>query len=154
DVAGRKTVEYFLFPFSTRQRSASDNLLVRQGSAQSAVAPTPSAYVFDGCTAPAGYTFDADRDDVPYDQQGVIFSALPVAPYAAGAAPTSSYVPVVSRVPVTSKGVGCQRLKSEKGVVASTEVALSLTEPVNGKRFGVSDETFHAYAIIEPGAAV
>jgi len=55
---------------------------------------------------------------------------------------------------VTSNGVACQKYKSEKTVVASTELTVSLTDPVNGKRFGISDGTMHAYAIIEPGAAV
>ncbi len=147
--------QYFLFSLSTAQRGANvDPLLVRTNGKAVSTAPTPSAFLFDGCKAPEGYSYDADRDDVPYDQQGAIFTTLPVASYAVGATPTSSYVPIVQRVPVTSNGVACQQYKSEKTVVASTELAVPLTDPVNGKRFGVSDGTLHALAIIEPGAAV
>jgi len=147
--------QYFLFPLSTRQRGTGvDPLLVRANGKAVATAPTPSAYLFDGCAAPEGYAYDADRDDVPYDQQGAIFTTLPVASYPVGTTPTSSYVPIVQRVPVASNGAACQKYKSEKTVVASTELGVSLTDPVNGKRFGVSDETLHALAIIEPGAAV
>ncbi len=146
--------QYFLFSLSTTQRTATDPLLVRNDGKAVSSAPTPSAYIFDNCKAPEGYSYDADRDDVPYDQQGAIFTSLPVASYALGATPTSSYVPLVQRVPVTSNGAACQKYKSEKAVVASTELGVSLTNPVNGKRFGVSDGTLHALAIIEPGAAV
>jgi hypothetical protein len=147
--------QYFLFPLSTRQRTTGvDPLLVRQAGKGVTNVPTPSAFLFDGCATPEGYTYNADRDDVPYDQQGAVFTTLPVAVYNAGATPTSSYVPIVQRVPVTSNGVACQKYKSEKTVVASTELGVSLTDPVNGKRFGISDETLHALAIIEPGAAV
>ena len=147
-------LEYFLFSITAGQRTAKDPLAVRSnGNAVSAV-PTPSTYVFDGCTAPEGYSYDADRDDVPYDQQGAIFTRLPTATYAAGAAPTTTYVPVIQKVAVTGQDVACQKLKSEKTVVASKEIQVSLTEPVNGKQFGIPDSTFHAYAVIEPGAAV
>ncbi|WP_309896061.1 hypothetical protein [Archangium sp.] len=145
---------YFLFSLSTTQRAAADQLLVRSNGKAVASAPTPSAFLFDGCKAPEGYSYDATRDDVPYDQQGAIFTALPVASYSLGATPTSSYVPLVQRVPVTSNGVDCQKYKSEKTVVASTELGVSLTDPVNNKRFGISDGTLHALAIIEPGVAV
>jgi hypothetical protein len=146
---------YFLFSLSSKQKTATDPFLVRQGGKAVANAPTPSAYLFvDGCSAPAGYSYDATRDDVPYDQQGAIFTTLPVATYTVGATPTSSYIPIVQRVAVTGNGVACQKYKSEKSVVASTELGVNLTAPVNGKRFGVSDETLHALAIIEPGVAV
>ncbi len=146
---------YFLFSLSTAQRATGvDPLLVRADGKAVTTAPTPSAFIFDNCKAAEGYSYDADRDDVPYDLQGAIFTSLPVATYALGATPTSSYVPIVQRVPVTSNGAACQKYKSEKAVVASTELGVNLTNPVNGRRFGVSDGTLHALAVIEPGAAV
>ncbi|WP_095986958.1 hypothetical protein [Cystobacter fuscus] len=147
--------EHFIFPFSPTQLSATNPL----AAASSTAAPKPNAYVFDGCTAPAGYEFDAVRDAVDLSQQGVIFSALPSASYAAGAEPANwSYVPLVSRVPVTSKSASCQAIKSEPALVkrAGQQVDLNLTAPapVTGKQVGVSDGTLLAFAIIEPGAAV
>ncbi len=159
---GEQQREHFIFPFAPTQftqkytalGSKTDALALRVKGQLASGGPAASAYLFDGCTAPEGYAFDADRDDVRYDEQGAIFTKLPTATYSAGADPSWSYVPVVERVPVTSKGQRCQSLKSEKTVVASGEVSVPLTDPVNGQRFGVPDGNYHAYAIIEPGAAV
>ena len=153
--------EYFLFSFTAAQRSAgADGLAVRRNGAATSAAPTPSAYVFDpdaerpNCQAPGDYTFDPVRDEVDYSTQGVIFSRLPTATYNPGADPTWTYVPIVSRVPVTSKGEPCQAIKSETLLVKRQDVELPLSAPVNGKQVGVSDGSFLAYAVIEPGAGV
>ncbi|WP_257462527.1 hypothetical protein [Archangium lipolyticum] len=153
--AGEQRVEYFLFQLPTTQRSASGlaGALTLRTGAKAGIA-TPSAYVFDSCKAPAGYTFDLERDGINMGEQGVVFTRLPTATYALGATPTYSYVPIVSKVQVTSNGVDCQKLKSEEAVVASREVTVPLTAPVNGKMVGIPDSTYHAYAIIDPGAAV
>jgi hypothetical protein len=146
---------YYLLPLSPTQRAAANPLLVRNDGQAVSSAPSPVAYVFDsGCKAPEQYEFDAVRDDVRYDEQGVIFSALPNATYTAGAEPTWSYAPIISRVQVTTHGVKCQGLKSEKGVLASREVEVSLVPDATGKLVAVPDSTYHANAIIEPGAAV
>lgn len=153
--AGEQRVEYFLFQLPTSMRSGAgltNALTLRKGSA--AGIATPSAYVFDSCKAPANYTFDLERDGVNMGEQGVVFTRLPTATYATGATPTYSYVPIVSKVQVTSKGVACQQIKSEEAVVASREVEVPLTAPVNGKMVGIPDSTFHAYAVIDPGAGV
>ncbi len=161
--AGEQQREYFLFPFSSTQRAASSPtaaLTVRSDGKPTSAAPTPSAYVFDPdterpkCKAPEGYEYDALRDDVRYDDQGVIFTRLPTATYNPGAEPTWSYVPIISRVQVTSHGESCQSIKSEKALVASRDVEVALTTLANGTMVGIPDSTFHAYAIIEPGAGV
>ncbi|EPX57498.1 hypothetical protein D187_009772 [Cystobacter fuscus DSM 2262] len=154
-LAGGAEIEYFRFSFSSTQRTATNPLAV----ASSTAAPKAIAYVFDsGCQAPEGYSFDAVRDPVDYSQQGVIFTRLPSATYTPGTAVSWSYVPIVARVPVTSKGEGCQDIKSEAALVkrAGSEVEVTLTEPApaTGKQVGVSDGTLLAHAIIEPGAAV
>lgn len=159
-VAGEQT-EYFLFPLSPTQRAARDPLAVRSNGAATSAVPTPNAYVFDpgaarpGCKAPEGYSYDLVRDAVDYADQGIVFSRLPTATYAAGAEPTWSYAPIVARVPVTSQGEACQAIKSELALTEDrTDVSLPLTQPVNGKRFGIPDGTYWSYAIIEPAAAV
>jgi hypothetical protein len=164
-MAGEQPVEYFLFSLSTTQRSnitaalnnddETDDQKVALGLRGTKTnAPTPSAYVFDSCKAPAGYTYDLERDGVNMGEQGVVFTRLPAATYTAGATATYAYVPIVSRVQVTSKGVACQQLKSEESVVASREVEVPLTAPINGKMVGIPDSTYHAYAVIDPGAGV
>jgi hypothetical protein len=153
--AGEQRVEYFLFSLPTSLRTTAglgNALTLRKGS--TAGIATPSAYVFDSCKAPAGYEYDLERDGVNMGEQGVIFTRLPTATYATGATPTYSYVPIVSKVQVTSSGVACQQLKSEEAVVASREVEVPLTAPVNGKMVGIPDSTYHAYAVIDPGSAV
>lgn len=158
--SGEQPLGYYLLPLSPTQRAASNPLLVRNDGKPVAAAPTPSAYVFDvdsassGCEVPEGYVFDAARDDVSYKEQGVIFTSLPTATYTAGAEPTWSYAPLISRVQVTSHGVGCQGLKSEAGVLASREIEVPLVANSLGQQVSVPDSTYHAYAIIEPGAAV
>jgi hypothetical protein len=153
--AGEQRVEYFLFQLPTTLRTTAglaNALTLRRGA--TAVQATPSAYMFDGCDAPANYAFDLERDGINMGEQGTIFTRLPTATYATGATPTYSYVPIVSKVQVTSNGVACQQLKSEEAVVASREVVVPLTAPVNGKMVGIPDSTYHAYAVIDPGSGV
>ncbi|HYO53866.1 hypothetical protein [Archangium sp.] len=154
---------HYLFSFSNSQLTAKaplTPLTVRTGDKAVSAVPTPSAYVFDPaserpqCKAPEGYEFDAQRDDVPHDDQGIIFTALPATTYTPGVEPTWSYVPVISQVPVESGGQSCQGIKSEKSLVARQDVRVPLTTTASGKQVGTPDGTFRALAIIEPGAAV
>ncbi|WNG16845.1 hypothetical protein [Cystobacter fuscus] len=160
NVAGA-TTDYFRFPLSSDQLAALRAAPAEDPQEVALTAeslPTPSAYVFDRCDVPEGYSFDLVRDGIRYDEQGVIFSALPRAAYNPGATPTWSYVPIVARVPVTSKGAKCQAIKSETTVAEhegkDVTLALSDADPSTGKRVGEPDGTYHAFAIIEPGAAV
>lgn len=165
NVAGA-TAEYFSFPLSSTQRTAIRDAPTEDPPQTQDVAltvesdswSTPNAYVFDGCDAPEGYSFDVVRDGINYAEQGVIFSALPSAAYNPGATPTWAYVPIVARVPVQSKGAKCQAIKSETTVAEhagkDVDLALSDANPSTGKRVGKPDGTYHAFAIIEPGAAV
>src|SRR5687768_3885802 len=89
-------------------------------------ATVPRAYVFDatpaqpvpdknGCSPPPGWSRNPREDAVDYEQQGNIFTALPSASYNPGVAASSSYIPVVAEVPMSSGGQICQRIKSAKG---------------------------------------
>ncbi len=158
---------YFRFPFSPTQITtwqyppvATFNGLRVSGVG---AVPTPNAYVFDGavspsgdstnCTPPNGYSYDAFRDDVHYDQQGNIFTSLPTANYAAN--PTWSYVPVVQRVPVTSRGEPCQGIKSEGGVLSRSDVDVPRgPDRPGGAPTGAPDGTYLAWAIIDAGSPV
>jgi hypothetical protein len=114
----------------------------------------PIGYVFDPvagtnafpspsrCVAPPNYTFDLRTMAYRLDEQGPIFTDLPS---------DSTYVPVIAEVPVTSNGEACQSIKSEKTLVASTDVSLQLD--AMGKH-GVPDGNFLAWALIDPGANV
>jgi hypothetical protein len=154
--AGEQPLGHFLLPLSPTQRAAANPLLVQNDGKGVSAAPAPKAYVFDaGCKAPQDYAFDPVRDDVHYGEQGTIFTALPTATYTAGAEPTWSYAPIISRVQVTSNDVECQGIKSEKTVLASREVEVPVyTDAATGKLISIPDSTYHAYAVIEPGAAV
>lgn len=158
-------VEYFRFSFTATQLGGSDPLLLRTNDTANARVPTPLAYVFDPsdsspfpspsrCKAPDSYTYDPITDDVRYDEQGNLFTALPVATYTAGAAPTSSYVPLVAQVPVTSGNQACQSIKSDKTLLASTSIQLPTTTTSAGLPIGQSDGKYVAWAVIDPGAAV
>ena len=91
---------YFRFPFSPSQISTTQyppvatnygtpptNLDVTLFNALrvfgTGAIPTPNVYVFDPghtpalCKPPSGYTYDAYRDTVHYDDQGYIFTGLP-----------------------------------------------------------------------------
>jgi hypothetical protein len=112
----------------------------------------PPAYVFDPtaaspfatpsrCKAPNGYIYDLRTDPYRLDEEGAIFTVLP---------DDSTYIPVVAQVPVTSNGEDCQSIKSEKTLLASTNV----TVPVNAKGNGNPDGNYLAWAIVDPSADV
>jgi hypothetical protein len=113
--------------------------------------PTPTAYAFDPqnpCVPPSGYTYDPRNDDVHYDQQGAIFTALPAATFPAGKAETSTYVPVVSEALVEAPGLGCQAIKSAETLTSGQGVAApsSLSSMPSGR--------YLAWAIIDVAAPV
>src|ERR1700687_4666574 len=118
-VAQGGAFEYLLFPSSPTQvvRAGYPGITPanQMSRALSVRPPYPNAYVFDPgttspfpaqqqCRAPAGYQYDSRRDDVHYDEQGEIFTALPDATFGAGSLPTWSYVPIVQEVAVGSAG--------------------------------------------------
>jgi hypothetical protein len=108
--------------------------------------PTPAAVVFDKgyqCIPPAGYQYDRQRDEVPYDQQGSIFTALPSATYAPGAPPETSYVPVVTEVPFVAPRLPCQQPKSKARL-----------EELAGAPTAAPDGNYLAWLIIDPAAPV
>lgn len=115
----------------------------------------PNAAVQDtaSCVAPAGYNYDAFRDDVHYDRQGNLVSALPNANYVVGANPTFSYIPVVQRVSVASAGEACQSVKNDQTIVTRTDVTLAVdgtaTPPAPKP-----DPVYLAWAVIDPGSPV
>jgi hypothetical protein len=150
-------IGYFAFAFASAvgptQKGVDPLRLIDDGMVYPQV-PTPRAYTFDPsqnspypatptCVAPNDYVYDAQRDELRYDDQGSIFTALPTATYVAGALPTWSYEPVVAEVPVTTSGMGCQSVTTEAGVLASP--AASVADP---------DGKYLAWAIIDTGAAV
>jgi hypothetical protein len=154
--SGEQPLGHYLLSLSPTQRASASPLLVQNDGKGVSAVPTPKAYVFDaGCKAPEAYTFDPVRDDVHYGEQGTIFTALPTATYTAGAEPTWTYAPIISRVQVKTHDVTCQGIKSEKTVLASREVEVPVyTDTATGKLVSIPDSTYHAYAVIEPGAAV
>jgi hypothetical protein len=151
--ANGNPIGYYAFPFSTTQLPSApsaamgmvDPLRLLDNGMPYPKVPTPTAYVLDPatpCTPPAGYVPDPRLDDVPYDQQGPIFTALPSATYAAGALPTWSYVPIVSEAVIQAPHFECQSFKSEETLKAS---AVSGATP---------DGNYLARAIIDVGAPV
>lgn len=155
-----QSIGYYAFPFSptalpSSSKGAPDPLALTSNGVSTAANPAPYAYVFDPspptspfpaadkCVAPAGYTYNAFLDEVRYDQQGNIFTALPVATLSTSAAATWSYQPIVEELAVTSQGEGCQSIKS--ATTASTDPSISVSAP---------DNNYLAWALIDPGAAV
>ncbi len=119
-------------------------LRLSDNGAPYAKVPTPSAYVFDPldpCVPPSNYLYDPRRDDVPLDQQGPVFTALPSATYVPGVLPTWSYVPVVAEAVVQAPAQACQAFKSE-----ATLKANGLLPRPDGK--------YLAYAIVDVAAPV
>jgi len=160
-----RTLEYFLFPFSPSQvvRTGYPGItLANQMRNALTIRQFPNGYVFDPpgsnspfpaqqqCRAPDGYQFDQRRDDVHYDEQGEIFSALPDATFGAGTLPTWSYVPIVQEVVVGSAGEPCQDIKSERTLLTRTDVNIS--KDSNGGP--VADGRYLAWALIDPGSGV
>ncbi len=137
--------------------TAPDPLRLREDGKPYSFMPVPTAYVFDPagaspipaqspCTPPQGWSYDPRRDDVRYDEQGNIFTALPRATYAVGAPVTSSYVPIVAQAPVSAAGRPCQKLKSAKALAAT----LGLPAPAGI----MTDDKYLAWLVIEPAAGV
>jgi hypothetical protein len=130
-------VGYYAYPFP-RAALAGDPLLV--------AGDEPLAYVFTAdykCTPPAGYKRNARLDEVPYDVQGNIFTALPEATYSYERLPQSSYLPLVAQVPVNSPRLPCQQPKSEEALVR-----------LAGDKPRTPDGSLLAWLIIDPAAPV
>jgi hypothetical protein len=145
--SGGNPVNYYLFPFSSAQTTAPDDMTPAAPlSIGLANVPEVPAYVFDPtassafpspskCVAPAHYVFDQRTEAYRHDEQGVIFTDLPDDP---------AYVPVVAQVPVTSHGEKCQSILD--------------ADAVNQKRIDIDvgdpDGNYLAFAIVDPGADV
>lgn len=111
--------------------AATDPLRLVDSGKPYAALPTPKAYRFtDSCTPPAGYQYDDGRDDLRYDQQGNIFTALP----------TATYVPIVRENVVSAGGLDCQSIKSEKLLLK--------------KLMPSATGAWLFWAVIDPGAGV
>jgi len=136
--AGGQPAAYFAYPLPPAG-PMSDPLAV------AGLGASP-AFAFDQkCQAPPNYNWDdpvhMQADEVRQDQQGSIFTALPRATYVAGMAATSTYAPVVQRIPVSAAGQPCQRLKSADAVM---KAGLNMAP----------DGALLAWLIIDPAAAV
>jgi hypothetical protein len=103
--------------------------------------PIPAAY---GCKAPSGYKYSRRRDEVRLDQQGNVFTELPVASYTPGVASTTTYVPVVEQVALSGRGKACQAIKDEKQIATAFPEA---KPDADARRY-------LAWMIIDPGARV
>jgi hypothetical protein len=162
-------VEYFLFPFAPSQvvragytYTTASASFVRQQQNALTIRQFPNGYIFDPpstrsafpdqqqCRAPDGYQFDPRRDDVHYDEQGEIFTALPDATWGSGSLPTWNYVPIVQEVPVGSAGEPCQEIKSERTLLTRSDV--NVPRDSNGGPLG--DGRYLAWALIDPGSGV
>jgi len=142
--AGDEPIGYYTFPYEGDLSLAVDGQLI-----------VPIAYDFDvmatgKCTPPENYVYDQQRDDVRYDQQGNIFTALPDA---------DGYLPVVADVTVNPNGLPCQDTKSELDVVDRDDVSLDLIQPEHPDEEGAHpvgkpSGKFLARAIIDPSIDV
>jgi hypothetical protein len=145
------------FPYSYQATAVPDPLRLRDNGAPVGGVPAVGVYNFDppatgnsplpdsyNCSAPPGYTYSEERDEVRYDQQGAVFAALPRASYDMGLAASTSYLPIAAEWPVNSATQPCQKFKSR----AQVEDVFGAFEPskASGK--------FMAWLIIDPGAAV
>jgi len=131
--ANNKPIGYYAFPFSTSQvgppapPTGFDPLKVIDNSAAVTRVPTPLGYRFlDKCKPPDGYRYDPRLDEIRYDQQGDIFTALPTATYPIGSSPTWSYIPVLREATV-SGALDCQSVKSEETLLERTELKVTST---------------------------
>ncbi len=162
-------VEYFLFPFAPSQvvragyvYTAAGVIPANQQRNALTIRPFPNGYIFDPpgtssafpdqqqCRAPDRYQYDVRRDDVRYDEQGEIFTALPDATFGGGSLPTWSYVPIVQEVAVGSSGEPCQDIKSERTLLTRSDV--NIAKDSNGGP--VADGRYLAWALIDPGSGV
>ena len=122
----------------------------------------PASFIFDPpggasafpvqqqCRAPSGYSYDERRDDVRYDEQGSIFTALPEATFGPGSLPSWTYVPIVAEVPVSSAGEPCQEIKSDRTLLTRTDVNVGKDAAGNAQ----PDGRYLAWALIDPGSGV
>jgi hypothetical protein len=164
---GGNAVGYFSFPFSTQQGNllnpfapyahSGDPLRLNENGARYVVPgtpgtiaiPTPLVYQFDSklCAAPAGYKFDPYRDDVHYDQQYPIFTALPNETPLPGLSESYAYVPLVAPAMTHAAGRECQAFKSEATLLdAKTNHQIQIDAPL--------PDTYVAWPIIDVGAGV
>jgi hypothetical protein len=155
-VAGN-TVGYFAYPFPAAVLMSADPLRLAVGDMPTSTLARPPAVVFDPadaapfpaaypCQGPgADYRYDPYVDDVPRNEQGPVFTALPSASYTAGVASTTSYVPLVTQLAVSSAGTPCQRWKSETQIDEAV-MTMKLPEPAGDRLL--------AWLIIDPGAGV
>jgi hypothetical protein len=147
-------VGYFSYPVNTA--STRDQLRLADNGAQYADVAVPTAYAFDAtdaapvpekndCLAPANYDPASPRsqhdDAVRRDQQGNVFTALPVGSYNPGVMSATKYIPVVAAAPLSSAGRPCQQLKSEKAITDR------MAKPER-------DGRYLAWLVIDPAAAV
>jgi len=144
---GGAPVGYFGYVLPAPSPATADPLRLQEdGMPYASAPPTPRAYAFDGtCQAPADYHYDLRTDEVPYDQQGAIFTALPSATYTPGVAASSRYVPVVAEARASAGGLPCQKIKSEQGLAAQLGGMTSLPA-TTGK--------YLAWLIIDPASPV
>jgi hypothetical protein len=142
--AGGAAVGYFAYTLPAPSPATADLLrLLEGGKPYASALATPTAYPFEGdCTPPSGYRYDPKTDEVPYDRQGSVFTALPSATYTPGVAASSRYVPMVAAAPATAPGVPCQKIKSEDALSAQLGKAPA------------RDGKYLAWLIIDPAAAV
>jgi hypothetical protein len=145
-IAGQQ-VGYFAYPFPAA--------LIPESGPPAVRASTPVAIAFDSafpvsvpamnaCDPPPGYMFDPRLEAFSRNrQQGNIFTALPTATYAPGVAASSSYVPVVAEVSISTLSKPCQQWKSRKGVEAAM-----------GGMLPARTGKYLAWLIIDPAAAV
>lgn len=133
----KQTVSYYPLPFSSAQADSPDPLDLG-GLA------LPRTYVFDPqpgsdgaaadsarCVRPDGYVYDElERREQAFrrDRQGNLFTQLP-APRDSDDPTSSTDLPVVREVVVTSKGNPCQSIKSEANLLGRTDVGVSLAPP-------------------------
>jgi hypothetical protein len=151
---GGQPVGYFSYAMNTA--ATRDQLRLQENGGPYADVPTPTAYVFDAsdaapvpdkndCTAPANYDPANPKtrhdDAVRRDQQGNVFTALPVATYNPGVMSATKYIPVVAAAPLSSAGRPCQLIKSEKAITDR------MAKPERNGRY-------LAWLTIDPAAAV
>lgn len=137
--------------------------------------PVPMVYNFDPpggtdpfasafkCRAPANYSMNPWRDAIPLNQQWNVFTFLPdrFASFGFGTLPTWNYRPIVAEVPVATRDLGCQGVKSERTLLnladdGKLDVPRGEPEPdPKVGRLGLpTPGRFLAWAVIDPGAAV
>lgn len=144
---------------------------------QSAGNPAPVAMVYNfdppggseplapkaKCKPPADYKPNPFREGVRADEQWNVFTFLPdrFTSFPFGALPTWSYRPIVAEVPVTTKDLDCQAVKSEQTLLKKADAGnLDVPrgqpepDPKVGRLGQPTPDRFLAWALIDPGAAV